>query len=845
MSRIIPILAIVLVTTPAWSQSVDLNWNAVTEDINDQPEQILGYHVDYGTTQGGPYPLGFSTGDVLTIRVDDLVNGDHYYFVVKAIDTSLNESVYSIEADYVVPFEDCNNLQDDDYDGLTDCQDLECPDGTEVCDGFDNDCDGPVDNNLSAPGCPLQDGVCAGSTQTCAGIAGWQACDTSSYGSDYEQTETICDGLDNDCDDAVDDNLNPPPCILQLGVCQDSIRPCGGSSGWGVCDAADYGADYEVNESRCDDLDNDCDGITDTGLSGPACPLQLGVCVGSTQECESGGWQPCDDNSYGSDYETVESLCDGLDNDCDDSVDEDLVAQQCPLQLGVCSGAVRICNGAGGWSDCSGSEYGGDYEIQEVTCDGLDNDCDGSDDDNLTGPACPLQLGVCAGSTQTCAGVSGWQACDAAAYGANYEPSETICDGLDNDCDDSVDEDLTGPLCVLQLGVCADSRRVCAGAGGFVACDATVYGSDYQLDEALCDDLDNDCDGLTDEDCPCVQGETKDCSFNEGECVAGTQVCDQNGVWGVCSGVLPSDEECDGLDNDCNTVVDDLDGPACPLQNGVCVDSTQPCGGAAGFLACDADTYGADYELDEVTCDGFDNDCDDATDEDLSGPLCPFQMGVCADSRRLCDGLAGWTECDAGSYGADYEADETQCDGLDNDCDDSTDEDLIGPACPLQTGVCSGSVQRCGAQDWLPCDASDYGVDYEVDETLCDALDNDCDGETDQDLDPPSCLLQLGVCAGSQRPCNGSQGFGDCSASDYGASFQDVETLCDDLDNDCDAITDEDCPCTQGETKSCSVDEGECQVGIQECDQNGIWGDCNGVLPADEECDGLDNNCDG
>jgi len=220
-------------------------------------------------------------------------------------------------------------------------------------------------------------------------------------------------------------------------------------------------------------------------------------------------------------------------------------------------------------------------------------------------------------------------------------------------------------------------------------------------------------------------------------------------------------------------------------------------------------------------------------------------MGVCADSRRLCDGLAGWTECDASSYGGDYEAEETQCDGLDNDCDGSTDENLIGPGCPLQAGVCSGSVQRCGAQDWLPCDATDYGVDYEVDEEACDGLDNDCDGATDQDLDPPACALQLGVCAGSQRPCLGAQGFGDCDVNDYGASFQDVETLCDDLDNDCDAITDEDCPCTQGETKSCSVDEGECQVGIQECDQDGIWGDCNGVLPADEGCDGLDNNCDG
>ncbi|HUU00352.1 MAG TPA: fibronectin type III domain-containing protein [Myxococcota bacterium] len=845
MSRILPVLTIVLLAAPAWAQSVVLNWNAVTEDINGQPEQILGYHVDYGTTQGGPYAFGFSTADVLTANVDDLVNGDHYYFVVKAIDTSSNESGYSNEADIVVPFEDCNNLLDDDHDGLTDCEDLECPDGTEVCDGFDNDCDGTADNHLSPPACPLQNGVCAGSTQTCAGATGWQACDASSYGSDYEQTESICDGLDNDCNNALDDNLSPPPCALQLGVCQGSIRPCNGSSGWGVCDAADYGADYEVSESLCDGLDNDCDGTTDTGLSGPACPLQLGVCAGSTQECGPGGWQACDDNSYGSDYQQAESSCDGLDNDCDDSVDEGLTAPLCPLQLGVCSGAVRTCNGAAGWSDCSAGEYGADFEIQEVTCDGLDNDCDGSDDDNLSGPACPLQVGVCAGSTQTCAGSSGWQTCDAVAYGANFETDETICDGLDNDCDGSNDEDLIGPLCVLQLGVCSGTRRVCAGAGGFVACDASVYGLDYQLDESLCDNLDNDCDGLTDEDCPCSQGEIKPCSFNEGDCLAGTQECDQNGAWGECSGVLPTGENCDGHDNDCNTIVDDLTGPDCPLQNGVCAGSTQLCGGAAGFLPCNSDAYGIDYEQEELTCDGLDNDCDGAADENLNGPVCPFQMGVCAGSRRLCAGQTGWTECDADSYGDDYEADETRCDNLDNDCDGSTDEDLVGPACPLQAGVCAGSVQRCGAQDWLPCDATDYGVDFEVEEESCDGLDNDCDGAADQGLDPPFCALQLGICSGSQRPCLGAQGFGDCGLSDYGASYQQVETLCDGIDNDCDAITDEDCPCSQAETKSCSVDEGECRVGVQDCDQDGNWGECNGVLPAEEVCDGLDNNCDG
>ena len=62
----------------------------------------------------------------------------------------------------------------------------------------------------------------------------------------------LCDGLDDDCDDAIDEDLVHPPCELTLGVCKDSTQLCGGSSGFVPCAPARYGDDHEPSELSCD-----------------------------------------------------------------------------------------------------------------------------------------------------------------------------------------------------------------------------------------------------------------------------------------------------------------------------------------------------------------------------------------------------------------------------------------------------------------------------------------------------------------------------------------------------------------------------------------------------------------
>ncbi|MBN2498481.1 MAG: fibronectin type III domain-containing protein [Deltaproteobacteria bacterium] len=381
------VLACSLLTGEALAQSVILDWDPVTLDIYDQPETLRGYRVGYGIDPPGDYTDGFSVGStVTTARIDDLQNGQTYVFSVLAVDLASNESAWAEEVHHTVPEEICGNLVDDDSDGLTDCQDSDCgpvtEDGSSLCDGFDNDCDSQTDENLDAPDCAEQRGVCSGSTQPCAGASGWQACTAGDYGADYERDETRCDGLDNDCDDATDEDLEGPACERRLGVCQGATRPCLGQSGWGECD---YGADYEADETRCDGLDNDCDGSVDEALPGcctegerVACSTDEGECVAGEQVCDAdGNWSEC------SGVLPTEEVCDGFDNDCDAHTDEagDLSPPGCALQEGVCAGSVQRCGGQSGWLACSAGEYGDDYESEETRCDGLDNDCDGQIDE--------------------------------------------------------------------------------------------------------------------------------------------------------------------------------------------------------------------------------------------------------------------------------------------------------------------------------------------------------------------------------------------------------------------------------------------------------------------------------
>jgi len=185
------------------------------------------------------------------------------------------------------------------------------------------------------------------------------------------------------------------------------------------------------------------------GYGDPAISIYAGNCRGGYVENNL----DCNDDNPGINPEASE-ICDGVDNDCDSTSDDgsDEPAPLNSLQAGVCLNSVQICvNGA--WSDDYSSVSG--YETDETSCDGLDNDCDSQEDEGLTitfyrdfdGDA----FGNPSETLEACFAAAGYVAaagdCDDSAIGVNPAAAEICEDGIDQNCD-GIDDVCSTTVCL-------------------------------------------------------------------------------------------------------------------------------------------------------------------------------------------------------------------------------------------------------------------------------------------------------------------------------------------------------------------------------------------------------------
>jgi|GEM_PF-6343874 len=319
------------------------------------------------------------------------------------------------------------------------------------------------------------------------------------------------------------------------------------------------------------------------------------------------------------------------------------------------------------------------------------------------------------------------------------------------------DYSYSGPAETQGVGICQDRIEVCMG--GFWQ---TIQHEQLPYDEVDQNGVDDDCDGLVDE--VCATGDVQqwysgpDGSLDVGICQGQIEVC-TNGLWQTIQHeVLPQGEvHGNGLDDDCDGYVDEAceegegqqwySGPAETHGVGVCQDQMEVCSGGLWQV-----TQEQVLPAEEVEGNGLDDDCDGFEDEVCeegqyqqwyAGPAWTANVGICQNQAEVCtDGAWQMVQEQV------LPEEESEDNGLDDDCDGATDEcpegetlnTYSGPAETQGLGICQDHIETCVDGEWELMQEEVLPIV----ENYFNETDDDCDGYADEiDLSGVTLLLML------------------------------------------------------------------------------------------------------
>ena len=470
------------------------------------------------------------------------------------------------------------------------------------------------------------------------GVAASEDCDDDDA-TVYPGATEQCNGVDDDCDGEVDEEAQDATLWytdedgdghgagVGVSACE---APEGFVAGDGDCDDADPAYHPGAEEDDCTDPnDYNCDGST--GFA----------------DADGDGFPACEDcNDAEAEVNSdADEVCDGIDNNCDSTVDEDEALDASTWYAdgdedgyGDADSSTASCEQPEGYvsdaTDCNDSSDSVSPGATEY-CNSVDDDCDGTIDEDDANDAATWYAdtdgdgyGDSKVSQQACAQPSGWISddtdCDDSDTAVNPGATE-YCNSIDDDCDGSLDEDDAADASTWYtdsdgdgFGDATTGTNSCAQPSGTVAdatdCDDTDADENPDADE-ICDGDDDDCDGTTDED-DAIDADTWYADTDGdgyGDASTTTQACN------LPTGFVADDSDCDDgdsaiTDGDDWYLDDDCDG------YGDASNTVRTCSQPSGYVEDDTDCDDADGRSNPgateicLSSGAVDHDCDGTAD---------------------------------------------------------------------------------------------------------------------------------------------------------------------------------------------------------------------------------------